>query len=707
MSILKKVARLAVQQLAFHAVGVRGLDRVFAEINRHLTDHDRKLTRALAVAHARSWTALEIALGGSGWWQQCVQSFTAVDEKALAAKVRTFLETCALPDLASDRRAFHQACLQELRAARQAGLLKSGSFSAGELSASDELLRRCADPEARGAAEAEALADVAEALHQAGHAHLATLITARPTGGQPLFVAAVRYFFRHAIEADRELFQALAFTQMDRLAGTQQTGFEALAEALASHGQRLEELLDSVAGVVTQTRDLVLDMQAELQGQRDDVRRLGDAVMAMLRQHQLQGGELQPSDSVVIQDDAERRLVKQLLERYRGLAPDQRQQLPRLLNGLGRLEVGTGDFTSAVADFEASARLATGPEARAEAHYHAYRAALECADWAEALSQFQSAVELDAGRYAPFPFDRYAPERILGASGLGTTFLCRAPGRPRPLVVKALYADLLDRDADRLLAEAQVLRQLGHPIVTPVLAGGHAGPAPGRGLFLVTAWFDAPTLPEYVQKHGPLTPEETVALARPLAQGLKAAHEKNLLHRGVKPSNVLVRKEGDAFQVRLIDFGLALRRRRAGVAAAASAETAHSLFGNTLAGGRDYTAPEQGGALSEGDVGPAVDVYGFGRTCCFALFRSARPLPKHWLGLPQPWKRLLQLCLQEEPKNRLRDFGEVLRLLDSTSASSGRQETVSAAAGADQPGTGAARGWWRRLWPGSRDQSRR
>jgi tetratricopeptide (TPR) repeat protein len=700
MSIVKKVARLAVQQVAVKALGFGPLDRLVGEIGKHFTEHGQKLTKALATAHARSWTALEIALGGPGWWQQCVAAMMAGDEKALAARIKTFLDTCPLPVPAADRQAFRQKCLEEMHAARAAGLLKSGSFRAGELEATDELFRRCADPRTRLQAEEQAVADVADELRRAGYPNLAELVTARQDGGQPLFVAAVRYFFRQAVQADSELSHALAFAQAENLAGAQQSGFDALADALDSHGERVEQLLGSVAGVVARTHDLVLDLRAELEGQRDEVRRLGDAVLAVLQQHQLQRGELRPGDSLAIQDDGERRLVKRLQEHYRGLPPERRQHLPNLLNGLGRLEMATGDFPSAVSDFQTAARLAAGPAARAEAHYHAYRAALECGNWGEALEQLREAARLDPVAFEPFPFEGYAPQRILGASGLGTTFLCRAVGPSQPVVVKALHAELLDPAGDRVLAEAQVVRQLGHPVLTPVLAGGYADPARRARLFLVTKWFDAPSLSEHVRAHGPLTPAQTAEVGWHLAEALLAAHRQHVVHRGVKPSNVLLRKDGDDFQVRLVDCGLALRGREEAGPGAEKIETAHSLFGDTLHGRRLYAAPEQNGRGFAAEVGPAADVYGFGRTCCFALFGTARPLPKHWLGLPQPWKRLLQLCLQEEASNRLSDCGEVLRLLEGLAA--------GPAPAASPAPAGIGTSWWRRLWPrGARRQAGR
>src|SRR5262249_58598405 len=134
-----------------------------------------------------------------------------------------------------------------------------------------------------------------------------------------------------------------------------------------------------------------------------------------------------PGDSLSLRTDEERRLVKDLVTRYRGLPPEQRQQLPALLNAVGKMEVVVGNFESARRDFQEVASLTAAHADRAEAHFNAYQAALECRQWPEALAAFRQAVALDPDRFTPFPLGKYEPERILGAGGLGVAFLCHDP----------------------------------------------------------------------------------------------------------------------------------------------------------------------------------------------------------------------------------------------------------------------------------------
>src|SRR5262249_28753688 len=162
-------------------------------------------------------------------------------------------------------------------------------------------------------------------------------------------------------------------------------GFAGLDEALTAHGRHLDEFLD----VLTEVRAAVLDLRQEVAGQREQIRRLADDVLRVLAQHRLERRELRPGDSLSLRTDKERRLVKDLVTRYRGLPPEQRQQLPALLNAVGKMEVVVGNFESARRDFQEVASLTAAHADRAEAHFNAYQAALECRQWPEALAAFR------------------------------------------------------------------------------------------------------------------------------------------------------------------------------------------------------------------------------------------------------------------------------------------------------------------------------
>jgi serine/threonine protein kinase len=210
--------------------------------------------------------------------------------------------------------------------------------------------------------------------------------------------------------------------------------------------------------------------------------------------------------------------------------------------------------------------------------------------------------------------------------------------------------------------EAQVLEEIEHPAIIRLRDCDYAD-ADQKRPYLVMDYFEGLTLSDYVEKHGTLKPEELVALAVPMAEALQAAHARGILHRDVKPANVLVRREGDGarWRIKLIDFGLALKQSVLRTTVSNPAARAKTIMGYSVAGTVDYAAPEQMGRLPGVAVGPYTDVYGFGKTCCHALFRTVQPLRKHWREIPEPLADLLEQCLSESPEERLANFTEVLK----------------------------------------------
>src|SRR5205807_9263106 len=109
------------------------------------------------------------------------------------------------------------------------------------------------------------------------------------------------------------------------------------------------------------------------------------------------------------------------------------------------------------------------------------------------------------------------------------------------------------------LEEAGALERLRHRAIIGIRDCNYADKASHRRPYLIMEFFEGLTLQAYVDKHGPIPLNHLIPLAKTLAEALQAAHGKKLLHRDVKPANVMVRREGGAWDVKLIDFGLALK----------------------------------------------------------------------------------------------------------------------------------------------------
>ncbi len=143
----------------------------------------------------------------------------------------------------------------------------------------------------------------------------------------------------------------------------------------------------------------------------------------------------------------------------------------------------------------------------------------------------------------------------------------------------------------RFEREARAAARISHPNVIPVYDYGRQGTLP----YIVMQFVDGPNLKEYVREEGPLTTEEAINFTRQILDGLAAIHDENIIHRDVKPQNVLI---DEGMQAKITDFGVAFVTRDPGLT-----ETGMAV------GTAAYMAPEQ----ASGDaVGPPADLYAVG-----------------------------------------------------------------------------------------------
>src|SRR5262249_23647860 len=159
----------------------------------------------------------------------------------------------------------------------------------------------------------------------------------------------------------------------------------------------------------------------------------------------------------------------------------------------------------------------------------------------DALASMKESAALDPNRFAPFPTEKFEPERILGAGGFGVAFLCRNRHSSGRVVIKTLRRDCLDRDLNDVFKEAQALEELEHPAISRARDCDYADAGRPRPYFVMDS-FPGQTLAEHVEQHGPIKVDDAVPLARLVAEGLQRAHAKGILHRDIKPGNLLVKR---------------------------------------------------------------------------------------------------------------------------------------------------------------------
>ncbi len=188
---------------------------------------------------------------------------------------------------------------------------------------------------------------------------------------------------------------------------------------------------------------------------------------------------------------------------------------------------------------------------------------------------------------------RYRLESKLGSGGMSTVYLALDEVLDRPVAVKLLHREISEEadQLERFRREARAAARLSHPNLVGVIDAGEDDGRP----YIVFEYIEGRTLKRRIQEEGGLPVDEAVAYAIEIGRGLTAAHARKLVHRDVKPQNVLIDPAGRA---KVTDFGIARSLEQKGMTATGR------VLGTT-----DYVSPEQ--AMGE-DVDERSDVYSLG-----------------------------------------------------------------------------------------------
>jgi tetratricopeptide (TPR) repeat protein/TolB-like protein len=240
----------------------------------------------------------------------------------------------------------------------------------------------------------------------------------------------------------------------------------------------------------------------------------------------------------------------------------------------------------------------------------------------------------------------YRVDARLGRGGMGVVYTATDTRLGRTVALKVLPASHTTdaRAQTRLLEEARAASALEHPHIGTIFDVGTLNGGVGADrMYIAMAYYDGETLADRLAR-GPVPLAESLRIGRELASALDAAHRAGLVHRDVKPSNVLLTAVGGS--VRLVDFGIAAR-------------TGSELPQTTAARGtRRYMSPER---ASGAPPDPRADVWSLGLVLRDLI--DARPEPAH-LPIPDALADLLHRCLDPDPMRRPATAGEVLLALD-------------------------------------------
>jgi ABC-type oligopeptide transport system substrate-binding subunit/class 3 adenylate cyclase/tRNA A-37 threonylcarbamoyl transferase component Bud32 len=186
-------------------------------------------------------------------------------------------------------------------------------------------------------------------------------------------------------------------------------------------------------------------------------------------------------------------------------------------------------------------------------------------------------------------------ERLLGRGAMGAVYLAEDVHLGRKVAVKVLAHELADDDRfrRRFLLESQLAASLEHPHIVPIYAAGEEGEV----LFLAMKYVEGYDLRDLIDASERVGDERTLSLLGQVGDALDTAHGLGLVHRDVKPANILI-ATGDVGHAYLCDFGLARH-----------ASTVASLTGNAFVGTIAYIAPEQ---IESGAIDARADIYSLG-----------------------------------------------------------------------------------------------
>jgi eukaryotic-like serine/threonine-protein kinase len=192
---------------------------------------------------------------------------------------------------------------------------------------------------------------------------------------------------------------------------------------------------------------------------------------------------------------------------------------------------------------------------------------------------------------------RYRVVRHLGSGGMASVLLCRDERLDREVAVKRLHADSPGDVEQRFVREAKLGASLNHPNLVSVFDTA----TDDEGVLIVMEYVEGEALARAL-KRGPLPPERVASVVRDVGSALDHAHAQGVVHRDVKPGNVLLRRDG---VTKLVDLGIAT----------AQDHTRLTHSGMVL-GTAAYMAPEQ---LEGGETTPATDIYALGVVAYEAL----------------------------------------------------------------------------------------
>jgi serine/threonine-protein kinase len=289
--------------------------------------------------------------------------------------------------------------------------------------------------------------------------------------------------------------------------------------------------------------------------------------------------------------------------------------------------------------------------------------------------------------------DRYRLERALGQGGMGAVYLAEDLKHHRRVAIKVLRPELAaGLGTDRFLREIEVAARLQHPAILPLHDSGETE----GWVFYIMPYVEGESLRDRLARQGELPVEEAVRILSELLDALAYAHGKGVVHRDIKPDNIMLAGR----HALLLDFGVAK-------ALSASAEPAFVTTTGVALGTPSYMAPEQ--AVADKEVDHRADLYALG-VVAYELLAGRRPftgntaqaivaaqmterpadLRTHRPGVPEGLAYVVMRALERRPADRWQSAEEMLARLEPFVVASGETRRAAALPGRGRRGILAA-----------------